>query len=99
MEKGVNNFSSLEAWHQRDFETLGMVGSYPMPTPINLHIHLIIVINEYEASNVWSENTLWGGHLRQFNDMCIKNTFAKCVSFNFGFHCWCLGFIFWFSES
>ncbi len=94
MENIVNNFSWLKAWHQRYFESLGMVGSYPMPTPIDPHIHLIVVINEYETSNVLGANTLQGGHLRQFNDMCIKNALAKCVAFNFGFHFWCLGFIF-----
>jgi hypothetical protein len=71
-----------------------MVGSYPMPTHIDLHIHLIVVINENEISNVFGGNTLQGGQLRQLNDMCIKNTLAKCVAFNFGFLFWCLGFIF-----
>jgi hypothetical protein len=65
-----------------------------MPTHIDLHIHLIVVINENEISNVFGGNTLQGGQLRQLNDMCIKNTLAKCVAFNFGFHFWCLGFIF-----
>ncbi len=36
----------------RGFEFLRMVGSYPMPTRINLRIHLLVVINEYETSNV-----------------------------------------------
>jgi hypothetical protein len=35
-----------------------MVGSYPIPTPIDLHIHLIVVINEDETSNVLGGNTL-----------------------------------------
>jgi len=61
-----------------------------MPTPINLHIHLIVVIIENETPNVLGGDTLQGGQLRKFNNMCIKNTLAKCVAFNF----WCLGFIF-----
>jgi hypothetical protein len=69
----------------RGFESLRMVGSYHMPTRINLRIHLLVVINEYETSNVLGANTLRGGQLRQFIDMCIKNTLAKCVAFNFGF--------------
>ncbi len=30
----------------------------------------------------------------QFDDMCIKPTPTKCVALNFGFHSWCLGFVF-----
>ncbi len=52
-----------------------------MPTSIDLHIHLLVVINEYETSNILGANTLRGGQLRQFIDMCIKNTLAKCVAF------------------
>ncbi len=69
-----------------------------MPTPIDRHIHLIVIINGDEISNVLGGNTLRGGQLGQFNNMCIKNTLAKCVAFNFGFHFWCLALYFDFHK-
>jgi len=35
-----------------------------------------------------------GGHFGHFQDMYVMYIFAKCVTFNFGFHFWCLGLIF-----
>jgi hypothetical protein len=45
------------------------------------------------------ENTLQGGHFGHFHDMYIKYISTKCVAFIFGFHFWCLGLIFLFSQS
>jgi hypothetical protein len=39
-----------------------------------------------------------GFEFGQFDDMCIKPTPTKCVALNFGFHFWCLGFIFDFHK-
>jgi hypothetical protein len=38
------------------------------------------------TSELVGECTLLGGHLREFPNMCIKYTLAKCVTFNFEFH-------------
>ncbi len=45
------------------------------------------------------ESTLEGGHFGHFHNMYVKYIFAKCIAFNFGFHFYCLDFIFWFSQS
>jgi hypothetical protein len=48
---------------------------------------------------VWGENTLGGGHFGHFHNMYVKYIFAKHITFNFGFHFWCLGLLFLFSQS
>jgi len=40
------------------------------------------------------ENTLHEGQLEHFHDIYQKYTPRKCIAFDFGFHFWCLGFIF-----
>jgi hypothetical protein len=45
------------------------------------------------------ENTLRGGHFGHFHDMFVMYIFAKLITLNFGFHFWCLGLIFLFSQS
>jgi hypothetical protein len=32
------------------------------------------------------ESTLLGGQIKEFPNMCMNYTLAKCVTFNFGFH-------------
>jgi len=50
-----------------------------------------------EVNYKLGESTLWVAQLRHFHDICLKYT-PKCVAFNFKFHIWCLGFIFWFKK-
>jgi len=45
------------------------------------------------------EITLRGGHFGHFHNIYVKYISAKCIAFNFGFHFWYLGLIFWFSQS
>jgi hypothetical protein len=52
-----------------------------------------------EQNTKQGENTLHGGHFGHFHDMYIKYIYAKGIAFNFGFHFWCLGLIFLFSQS
>ncbi len=44
------------------------------------------------------ESTIQGGQLGHFHNMYVMYIFAKHVAFNFGFHFWCLGLIFLFSQ-
>jgi hypothetical protein len=57
-------------------------------------------LDDLLANAKQGESTLGGGgHFGHFHNMYVMYNFAKHVAFNFGFHFWCLGLIFWFSQS
>jgi hypothetical protein len=59
------------------------------------HFNNMLIIESCVWLLGWKHTT--GGHFGHFHNMYEKYIFAKHVAFNFGFHFWCLGLIFWFS--
>ncbi len=46
----------------------------------------------------WVKAQYEGANLGNFITCALKTYTSKCVAFNYGFHFWCLGFLFWFSN-
>jgi len=68
-----------------------------------MHANVIMGGLEFRSSVIMHkyENTLprggRGGALWALS-LHVKYIFEKCITFNFGFHFWCLGLIFLFSQ-
>ncbi len=70
---------------------------------------LFMIIENLGIKKIYNEKIVWSslqgwkhtmrGHFGHFHDIYVMYIFTKRVAFNFGFHFWCLGLIFWFSKS